>query len=57
LAFDILRALIIDRLNLELMGFFQDIVSLTKYLLFEDWQSLIDFMLAGFTPKQAANSS
>ena len=38
-------------------GFFQDIVSLTKYLLFEDWQSLIDFMLDGFTPKQTANSS
>jgi hypothetical protein len=32
-------------------------VSLTKYLLFEDWQSLIDFMIDGFTPQQAANSS
>jgi hypothetical protein len=38
-------------------GFFQDIVSLTKYLLFEDWQSLIDFMLDGSAPKQATNSS
>jgi hypothetical protein len=32
-------------------------VSLTKYLLFEDWQSLIDFMLDGFVPKKATNSS
>jgi len=38
-------------------GFFQDIVSLTKYLLFENWQSLIDFMLYGSPPPQAANSS
>jgi hypothetical protein len=38
-------------------GFFQDIVSLTKYLLFESWQSLIDFMLYGSPPPQAANSS
>ncbi|MEA5550954.1 ISNCY family transposase [Anabaena cylindrica UHCC 0172] len=26
-------------------GFFQDILSLTKYLLFDSWQHLIDFML------------
>ena len=26
-------------------GFFQDILSLTKYILFEGWQHLIDFML------------
>jgi len=38
-------------------GFFQDIVSLTKYLLFESWQSLIDFMLYGSPPPQTANSS
>jgi len=38
-------------------GFFQDIVSLTKYLLFEDWQALIDFMLYGSASTQAANSS
>jgi hypothetical protein len=38
-------------------GFFQDIVSLTKYLLFESWQSLIDFMLYGSPPTQTANSS
>jgi hypothetical protein len=38
-------------------GFFQDIVSLTKYLLFESWQSLIDFMLYGSPPPQKANSS
>jgi hypothetical protein len=38
-------------------GFFQDILSLTKYLLFEGWQALIDFMLADSPPKQRANSS
>jgi hypothetical protein len=38
-------------------GFFQDIVSLTKYLFFESWQSLIDFMLYGFPTPQNANSS
>jgi hypothetical protein len=38
-------------------GFFQDIVSLTKYLLFESWQSLINFMLYGSPPPQIANSS
>jgi hypothetical protein len=26
-------------------GFFQDIFALTKYLLFESWQHLLDFML------------
>ncbi len=31
-------------------GFFQDILSLTKYLLFESWPSLIDFMLYGSKP-------
>ena len=38
-------------------GFFQDIVSLTKYFLFESWQSLIDFMLYGSPPPQTAHSS
>jgi hypothetical protein len=38
-------------------GFLQDIVSLTKYLLFEDWQSLIEFMLDGSPPKEVTNSS
>jgi hypothetical protein len=38
-------------------GFFQDILSLTKYLLFESWPSLIDFMLYGSKPNLAANSS
>lgn len=38
-------------------GFFQDILSLTKYLLFDNWQSLIDFMLYGSAPRQAQNSS
>lgn len=38
-------------------GFFQDIVSLTKYLCFENWQSMIDFMLYGSPSPQTANSS
>jgi hypothetical protein len=38
-------------------GFFQDILSLTKYLLFESWLSLIDVMLYGSTPNLAANFS
>jgi hypothetical protein len=38
-------------------GFFQDILSLTKYLLFESWPSLIDFMLYGSKPSLADNSS
>lgn len=38
-------------------GFFQDILSLTKYLLFEGWQALIDFMLDEATPKKRTNSS
>jgi hypothetical protein len=38
-------------------GFFQDILSLTKYLLFESWPQLIDFMLADSTPASATNSS
>jgi hypothetical protein len=38
-------------------GFFQDILSLTKYFLFESWQSLIDFMLYGSPIPQTANSS
>jgi hypothetical protein len=38
-------------------GFFQDILSLTKYLLFESWFSLIDFMLYGSKPNLADNSS
>jgi len=38
-------------------GFFQDILSLTKYLLFESWQHLIDFMLANSDPVMTPNSS
>jgi hypothetical protein len=38
-------------------GFFQDLLSLTKYLLFESWPSLIDFMLYGSTPNLVVNSS
>ena len=38
-------------------GFFQDILSVTKYLLFESWQHLIDFMLSDSTTTVATNSS
>jgi len=34
-------------------GFFQDILALTKYLWFESWSALLDFMLADTTPKRA----
>lgn len=32
-------------------GFFQDILALTKYLWFESWTALLDFMLADSAPK------
>jgi hypothetical protein len=38
-------------------GFFQDILSLTKYLLFNSWQHLIDFMLSDAKPSPATDSS
>jgi len=38
-------------------GFFQDLLCLTKYLLFESWQHLIDFMLADSDPILTPNSS
>lgn len=38
-------------------GFFQDLLSLTKYLLFDSWQHLIDFMLSDSPPSPALNSS
>jgi hypothetical protein len=38
-------------------GFFQDILSITKYFLFDSWQLLIDFMLDGLDSNQQANSS
>lgn len=38
-------------------GFFQDILALTKYLWFESWQHLLDFMLSDVPPAQPANSS
>ena len=38
-------------------GFFQDLLALTKYLWFESWQHLLDFMLSDFPPAQTANSS
>jgi hypothetical protein len=38
-------------------GFFQDILSLTKYLLFDSWPALIDFMLSDAPPPRATNSS
>jgi hypothetical protein len=38
-------------------GFFQDILSLTKYLLFDSWQHLIDFMLSDSVFSVATDSS
>jgi hypothetical protein len=38
-------------------GFFQDILSLTKYFLFTSWQHLIDFMLSDTDPSLATDSS
>jgi hypothetical protein len=38
-------------------GFFQDILSLTKYFLFNSWQHLIDFMLSDADPSLAPDSS
>ena len=38
-------------------GFFQDILSLTKYLLFESWHHLLDFMLGNAEPLIPANTS
>ena len=34
-------------------GFFQDILALTKYMWFESWTALLDFILADTTPKKA----
>ena len=34
-------------------GFFQDILALTKYLWFDSWNALLDFMLDETTPKPA----
>lgn len=34
-------------------GFFQDILALTKYLYFESWNALLDFMLADAAPKRS----
>jgi hypothetical protein len=38
-------------------GFFEDLRSLTKFFLFENWQALIDFMISGQLPVQTMNSS
>jgi hypothetical protein len=38
-------------------GFFQDLLALTRYLWFESWQHLLDFMLSDSTPAQTADSS
>lgn len=37
-------------------GFFQDVLALTKYLWFESWQHLLDFMLSDPSPAQADSS-
>ena len=38
-------------------GFFQDVICLTKYLLFESWHHLLDFMLDDCVPIALVNSS
>jgi len=38
-------------------GFFQDLLSLTKYFLFHSWQHLIDFMLSDAQPSLPTDSS
>ncbi|PZU96898.1 MAG: hypothetical protein DCF32_15420 [Leptolyngbya sp.] len=38
-------------------GFFQDLQTLTKYLLFDSWQHLIDCMLDESTPATTGNTS
>jgi hypothetical protein len=38
-------------------GFFQDIFSLNKYFIFQNWQHLIDFMLYGSPAHISTNSS
>ncbi|MBH8554930.1 hypothetical protein I8751_21780 [Nostocaceae cyanobacterium CENA357] len=38
-------------------GFFQDILTLTKYLLFDSWQHLIHFMLNDLPLSPATDSS
>jgi hypothetical protein len=38
-------------------GFFQDILTLTKYFLFHSWQHLIDFMLSDADPAPITDSS
>jgi hypothetical protein len=38
-------------------GFFQDILSLTKYLFFESWHHLLDFMLDAPVSLALPNSS
>jgi hypothetical protein len=38
-------------------GFFQDILALTKYLWFESWQHLLEFMLSDSPPARTADSS
>ena len=38
-------------------GFFQDLLALTKYLIFESWSHLLDFMLGDASPPTASNTS
>ena len=38
-------------------GFFNDVLCLTKYLLFESWHHLLDFMLDDAIPMALVNSS
>ena len=41
----------------ELEGFFNDIKSLTKYLLFDSWEHLIEFMLDDPMPRAMGDTS
>ena len=38
-------------------GFFQDFLSLTKYLVFESWAHLLEFMLGKAAPKLKTNTT
>jgi hypothetical protein len=47
----------IRRLRGTRQGFFNDVQALTKYLLFDTWQHLMEFMLDGLEPHHAPNTS
>lgn len=47
----------IRRLRGTRQGFFNDVQALTKYLLFDTWQHLMEFMLDGLELHHAPNTS